>query len=149
MNEDKAARFHRLQRRCFWLSLATQAGTMLVLVPGGLALGIRELAVSATHAQPSAPSTVAVFTVLLLVLLELLGLPQRFYQTFILERRYGLSSVPLRVWMADHIKGLAVTVVLVLAAAEFVYFALARWPRMVVGRDGCCWRAVRSSGSLA
>ena len=36
VNEDKAARFHRLQRRCFWLSLATQAGTMLALVPGGV-----------------------------------------------------------------------------------------------------------------
>ena len=36
VNEDKAARFHRLQRRCFWLSLATQAVTMLALVPGGV-----------------------------------------------------------------------------------------------------------------
>jgi len=142
VNEDKAARFHRLQRRCFWLSLATQAATLLVLVPGGLAVSIRELAVSMAHARASAPSTVAAFTVLLLLLFELVGLPQRFYQTFVLERRYGLSSAPLRVWMADHLKGLAVSLVLILAAAEFVYFAIARWPRS-------WWAVTAAAGALA
>ena len=51
-------------------------------------------AVARHRAPASSPSTVAVFTILLLLLLELVGLPQRFYQTFVLERRYGLSDVP-------------------------------------------------------
>ena len=142
MNEDKAARFHRLQRRCFWFSVATRAVTMLVLVPGGIAIAIRELAVSATGAASSAPSTVAAFTVLLLLLLELVGLPQRFYQTFVLERRYGLSEVLLGVWLADYLKALVVGLVLVLTAASFVYFAIARWPTW-------WWAVTAAAGALA
>jgi STE24 endopeptidase len=142
VNEDKAARFHRLQRRCFWLSLATQAGTMLALVPGGLSVTIRDAAVSISRAPASSPLTVGVFVVLLLLLLELTGLPLRVYQTFVLERRYGLSAAPLLVWVSDHAKGLAVSLVLALVAAEFVYAALARWPRW-------WWVATAAAGALA
>ena len=142
MNEDKAARFHRLQRRCFWLSLATQAGTMLALIPGGVAAAMRDGAVSVTGAPASSASTVAVFTVLLLALIEFIGLPQRFYQTFVLEHRYALSDVPLRVWMADHLKGLALSLILLLVAAEFVYFALAWSPHW-------WWAATAVAGALA
>lgn len=78
MNEDKSARFHRLQRRCFWLSLATQAATMLALLPGGLSVAMRDAAALVSRPPSSSPSTVAVFTILLLLLLELVGLPQRF-----------------------------------------------------------------------
>ena len=46
------------------------------------------------------------FTLVLLALLELVAIPLRFYQTFVLEHRYGLSAVPLRVWIGDHLKGL-------------------------------------------
>jgi STE24 endopeptidase len=142
VNEDKAARFHRLQRRCFWLSLAMQAGTMLAFVPGGLSVTIRDAAVSITRAPASSPLTVGVFVVLLLLLLELTGLPMRFYQTFVLERRYGLSAAPLLVWVSDYSKGLAMSLVLALAAAEFVYAALSRWPRW-------WWAATAAAGALA
>jgi STE24 endopeptidase len=142
VNEDKAARFHRLQRRGFWLSLATQAGIMLALVPGGVSGAMRDAAVAVTGAPASAAVTVAVFTLLLLLLLELVGLPQRFYQTYLLERRYGLSEVPVRVWAADHVKGLGMSLVLFVAAAEFVYFSLARWPRW-------WWAVSAAAGVLA
>jgi STE24 endopeptidase len=142
VNEDKAARFHRLQRRCFWLSLATQAGTMLALLPGGLSRSLRDVAVSVTHQSASSVLTVGVFVVFLLLLLELIGLPLRFYQMFVLERRYGLSGAPLRAWVGDHVKGLAVSVTLALVAAEFVYVALVRWPRW-------WWVATAAAGALA
>jgi STE24 endopeptidase len=141
VNEDKSARFHRLQRRCFWLSLATQAATMLALLPGGLSVAMRDAAALVSRAPSSSPSTVAVFTILLLLLLELVGLPQRFYQTYVLERRYGLSDVPVRVWATDHLKGFALSLALVLAASEFVYFALAQWPRW-------WWAVTAAAGAL-
>jgi STE24 endopeptidase len=142
VNEDKAARFHRLQRRCFWFSVGTRAVTLLALVPGGLAIGIRELAISLTGTSASSPATVAAFTFLVLLVLELVALPQRFYQAFVLERRYGLSEVSLRVWLVDELKGLGVGVALVLTAAEFVYGALARWPSW-------WWAATAAAGVLA
>lgn len=129
MNEDKASRYQRLQRRCAWLSLALQIGAIGALVPAGLGLRLRDAAVFLTHASASSPATVALFTVLLLLSLDLLNWPLRFYRTFVIERRYGLSAVSLRVWTVDHLKSLALSTVLGVAAAEVVYFTLARWPR--------------------
>src|SRR6185312_5724602 len=101
MNEDRASRFQRLQRRCAWLSLAIHAGAMVALLPGGIALWLRDGARALTQGSTSSAGTVAAFTILLLLGFELIGFPLRFYQTFIVERRYGLSAVPLRRWLAD------------------------------------------------
>jgi STE24 endopeptidase len=127
MNEDKAARFHRLQRRAAWLSLGVQAAIMLTMVAGG-ALMLRNMAVSAFHTSPSSPVTVTVFTLLFLLVIEIAGFPQRFYRTFVLEHRYGLSAATLRVWLIDHFKGFGLGMLLALGAAQFVYLALGRWP---------------------
>jgi len=102
---------------------------MLALLPGGFSRAMRGAALWITQAPASSASTVAVFTILLLLVLELTSVPLRFHQTFILERRYGLSSVPLRVWIADHLKAAGISLALALTAAEVVYFTLARWPR--------------------
>jgi STE24 endopeptidase len=115
---------------------------MLALVAGGVSVVIRDVAVSITGAPASSALTVGVFVVLLLLLLELMGFPLRFFQTFALERRYGLSAAPLRVWLGDHVKGLALGLVLALVSAEFVYLALARWPRW-------WWAAAAVAGALA
>jgi STE24 endopeptidase len=128
MNEDRAARFQRLQRRCAWLMLTIQASAMLALVPGGFAIDLRDAAGFIARAPATSALTVAVFTIFLLLALELLALPLRFYQSFIIERRYGLSAVPLRVWIADHLKSAALGVALALAVAEIVHLTIVRWP---------------------
>jgi STE24 endopeptidase len=128
MNEDKAARFHRLQRRCFWIALGIQAVALLVLVAGGWSQRLRDSAVALTGATSSSIATVIVFTIMLLVLLEALSAPERFYRTFVLERRYGLSEIPLRLWLSDYAKGRLLGLVLVLMAAIAVYLALAFAP---------------------
>ena len=129
MNENKASRFQRLQRRCAWWSLAVQSSVMLALVPGGMARALRDAAAFAAQAPAVSPTTVAIFSLLLLLVLELASLPLRFYQTFVVERRYGLSSIPFRGWIVDHAKGVVIGGLLAVAAAEIVYFTLARWPR--------------------
>ena len=113
---------------------------MLALVPGGVSASMRDLAVSITGAPASSLSTVAVFTLVLLALMELVAFPQRFYQTFVLEHRYGLSAVPLRVWIGDHLKGLALSLALVLGAA-FVGLAvrLNLRPRCLARWSSWCW----------
>jgi STE24 endopeptidase len=129
VNEDKASRYQRLQRRCAWLSLVVQLGAIAALVPGGLGRGLRDVATLLTNATASSPTTVAVFSVLLLLSLDLLNWPLRFYRTFVIERRYGLSAVTLRVWTVDHLKSLGLTTAVGVGAAEVVYFTLTRWPR--------------------
>ena len=129
MNEDKAARFHRLQRRCFWTALGIQTIGLLVLVAGGWSQRVRDAALALTGGTaPSSIATVIVFTIMLLALLEILGAPERFYRTYILERRYGLSDIPLALWVSDYTKGRALGAALGLAASIAVYLAMAIAP---------------------
>jgi STE24 endopeptidase len=128
VNEDRASRYHRLQRRAAVVSVLVQAALILALVPGGASRLLRDVAVGVTGASSSSPSTVLLFVVMLFLSLELAALPTRFYQTFVLEWRYGLSSAPLRVWAVDHLKSAAINLIVAIAAAEAAYFTLARWP---------------------
>ena len=58
---------------------------------------------------------------------EAVGFPILFHRSFVLERRYGLSSEPFRAWLGDHAKATVLGLLLALAGAVFVYVALARW----------------------
>jgi STE24 endopeptidase len=114
---------------------------MAALLPGGLSVALRDAAVAVTHRSPSSALVVGIFTILLMASIEVLGLPLRFYQSFILERRYGLSSAPLRIWFLDHLKALGLSLVLALGAAELVYFAIGRWPRWWWAASACAFVA--------
>jgi Zn-dependent protease with chaperone function len=73
---------------------------------------------------------VAFFVLILACLNELVTLPLAFYQGFLLERRYGLSTETGRGWLADRLKAAAVGLVLSVAAAEAIYFSMrvsTRW----------------------
>jgi STE24 endopeptidase len=129
VNEDKSARYHRLQRTIVWISLAVQCAGMLALVPGGAAVVIRNAIVRSTGAAPTSLFTVAAFAAVLMLLAEAVTFPLVFYRSFLLDRRYGLSAVSLRVWLLDHLKGLALSLGLGIVAATGVYFTLGRWPR--------------------
>jgi STE24 endopeptidase len=128
LNEDKAARFHRLSRRTAWLTLVLHVAVMGVLLPGGVSVRFRDAAESVAHGSPSSPLAVAVYAALLLALVELAILPCAFYRSFMLERRYGLSSIPLRTWVLDHLKGLAISAGFAVAAAETIQLTLVSWP---------------------
>ena len=54
--------------------------------------------------------------------------PLAYYRAFFLERRYGLSLEPLGRWLRDHAKAAALGLVVGLAGAEIVYFALSLTP---------------------
>jgi STE24 endopeptidase len=71
---------------------------------------------------------VALYVTLFAVVLEATQLPLAFYRSFLLERRYGLSSVPAGVWAADHAKAAGLSLLLAVAGAEVVYFAMRTWP---------------------
>jgi STE24 endopeptidase len=129
VNEDKSTRYHRLVRATAWLSLAVYAGGLAVLIPGGGAIALRDAAVRMTGGSPASIPTVEVFTLLLLIAAEAVSLPLTFYRSFLLERRYGLSSAPLRVWVTDHLKGFTLGTVLSTLAACVVYLAISRWPQ--------------------
>jgi len=68
--------------------------------------------------------TVAAVAVALVVLLHLAELPFAFYQGYLLEHRYGLSTETARQWTLDQIKGGVLAVVFGAAGASIVYWTM-------------------------
>lgn len=121
MNEDKAAKYHRLQRRASVGSLIVSAALLLTLVVSGWTLSLRTFS---EQLIPAAPALA--YVSLLTVLAEALSLPLAFYGGFVLERRYGLSNERIGGWLLDQAKSCAITLLLGCAAAALVY-QLIRW----------------------
>jgi STE24 endopeptidase len=129
LNEDKATRYHRSQRTLVWITLAVQVAGMAALLPGGVAIQIRDAVVRIFGAAPTSLITVAGCAVALFALAEAVSLPLTFFRAYVLDHRYGLSTAPLRVWAIDHAKGVFVGLLLALVAAEAVYVAMAFSPQ--------------------
>lgn len=131
MNEDKASRFHRRRR---WAQVGAAAAGALLLVAwlaSGASVSARDLARSLARGlgaqEPAAAAIeVAACAAALALVLGLVDFPFELYRSFLLERRYGLTSETPRAWLADHAKGLLVGAAVGLIAAEVAYAAL-RW----------------------
>jgi STE24 endopeptidase len=121
VNEDKAAKYHRLKRRTSVISLISSVVILGGLVVTGWTVSLRN---TAEAVVPFAPVVAYVF--LLSLTIELLGLPLAVYGGFLLERRYGLSHERLTSWLLDQLKSFVVGLVLGGGAASLVY-GLIRW----------------------
>ncbi|MEP6593409.1 MAG: M48 family metalloprotease [Acidobacteriota bacterium] len=123
MNEDKSSRYHRLRRRARVAAVAlTVLFLALLLLTGASAAA----AASIRAALPRPSLAVAVYALALAALQEALAFPLVCYRSFVLDRRYGLSSEPFASWLRDHAVASVLGTVLALAGAEVVYLCL-RW----------------------
>jgi STE24 endopeptidase len=131
VNEDRSARYHKLGRRAAIASTAWSAGLLVGLAATPFSLGLRRLAEAA--AEPLHPAFQP--TAVVLVYLACLGaiheagaLPFAFYRSFLLERRYGLSTERLSHWVSDHAKGAGLGAVLSAAGFSLLYAAIRLMP---------------------
>ena len=129
VNEDKAARYHRLRRRATLLDTAVVALLLLLLLVTGASAALRDWASVATGRSPSL--TVTIYLVLIALLIEAVRLPVAFYRGVVLERRYELSTeVPGR-WWWDRAKalvvGLPLAVLVGLVVWSLVWWTPAYW----------------------
>jgi STE24 endopeptidase len=123
VNEDKAARYHRLKRRAGIASLLWTVALLVVLVASGAHTGLRVLAETLLPAAP-----VVAFVVLLSIINEAGSLPISFYGGFLVERRYGLSTERLRDWLVDEAKSFTVGIALGAPAAVLIYGMIRLYP---------------------
>ena len=123
-NEDKATRYHRLQRRASVLATVLTAFVLAVLLISGGSAAIRD-AVSALSGW-SFVLTVIGYVVVLALVIELFQLPLAFYRGVTLERRYGLSTQTTARWWIDHVKAGAISLAFAVGAALLV-LSLIRW----------------------
>lgn len=131
MNEDKSTRYHRLRRRAELMGAAAAGVVLLALLASGAGSQLREWAAAVSSFIPGGfddGMTVALYTVMLLVLLQLVELPFAFYQGFVLEHRYGLSTQTGRHWWSDQAKGALLGTGLAIIGASVVFATLREWP---------------------
>jgi STE24 endopeptidase len=125
MNEDKSAKYHRLQRRASIVSFAWSAAFLVVLVATSGSLRLREGVTAVT----GSPAGAIVLYVLALTLLHEIGaFPLAFYSGYLLEHRYGLSRQAPRAWLVDHLKGGALALALIAGLASLVYWTMRAYP---------------------
>jgi STE24 endopeptidase len=134
MNEDRAARYHRLKRRAAVASLVWIVVILAGLLWTGLSAALGAAAEGWASVAPHGwtDATVVVFYVVGLTLIsEIGGLPLAFYGGFVLERRYGLSNQRIGDWLKDQAKSLGISLLLGVGAASLVYWFIrlspARW----------------------
>ena len=134
MNEDRASRYHRLRRRALYASTAAGAAWLLTLLASGASARLAAWAFRLFAALPTAAGhglAIAVVVVVVACGFEAVSLPFEFIRSFVIDRKYGLSSEPLRTWAGDHLKALAIGLPITVAAAVALYatmrFAGAFW----------------------
>jgi STE24 endopeptidase len=125
-NEDKATRYHRLQRRASVLGTLAGAALLAALVVSGGAVWLRDVLRAA--AGDSFAALVASYTVTLVLLADLVQLPFAYYQGVTLERRYGLSTQTTARWWLDRAKGLALGQLFAVTAALSLWGLLRSMP---------------------
>jgi STE24 endopeptidase len=128
MNEPKSSRYRRLARRVAVLSAAVEVALLAALAAGGGSPALRTAAGRLAGAAENAPSTIALYVILLGVIYQAGRLPLTFYGTFLLDRRFGLSREPFWRWLGDHLKAGGLFLVMALAAIELMYFAMRATP---------------------
>ena len=86
-------------------------------------------AASASLGWPLGPlAAIAIYVVVLAAAWDILSFPFVFYRSYVLDRKYGLTSEPAGTWLADHLKALVLGLVLTLGAALAVYGAASASP---------------------
>lgn len=104
---------------------------LLGLAVSGLGHRLREVAAALSQWVPQAlndVAMVAIVTILVMLILALVELPFAYYQGFLLEHRYGLSTQSRGHWVADQFKGALVGMALAGTGSTVVYGALRQWP---------------------
>jgi STE24 endopeptidase len=132
MNEDKATRYHRLGRRASVISGAWTLTLLCSLMFSGTSVDLRQWAEDTAslkfYLNEYQPLIVALYVLALSVIFDIALLPISFYKGFVLERRYGLGTQTAFHWLKDYVKAVVIGLVFAEAGAEFVYYAIRRWP---------------------
>src|SRR5438477_6506444 len=112
MNEDRAARYHRLKRRAGVASIVWIVVILAGLLWTGLSVALGTVAERWASLAPRGwtdAMAVGFYVIGLSLISEVGSLPLACYGEFILERRYGLSNERIGGWLRDQAKSLAIS----------------------------------------
>jgi STE24 endopeptidase len=131
VTEDKSTRYHRRRRRADFAGTVL-VGLFLVLLSATGAAGLIRWALEWTTGWLPAPFgpllAAGLFFAGLVATVNALELPFAWYQGYWLERRYGLTTQILAHWLADHVKAVTASGVVMWSGLVTVYTAIVLWP---------------------
>jgi len=131
VTEDKSTRYHRRRRRADFAGTVL-VGLFLLLLSATGAAGLIRWALEWTTGWLPAPFgallAAGLFFAGLVATVNALELPFAWYQGYWLERRYGLTTQILAHWLADHVKAVTASGVVMWSGLVAVYAAIVLWP---------------------
>src|SRR6266699_6359625 len=129
--QQKAREYARIRHRLLLVDLAIATAGVLIVLFSGLGTWLRDV-LHPLGWQPIAgwfPWQVLLYFLALMLSYQLISAPLTYYSSYILPHRYGLSTMSLKNWLLDLLKGLALSLVFSIFAVELVYLLLAAQPQ--------------------
>jgi STE24 endopeptidase len=129
--QQKAREYARIRHRLLLVDLAIAAIGVLIVLFSGLGIWLRNV-LQPLNWQPVSgwfPWQVLLYFLVLILAYQIINAPLSYYSGFILPHRYGLSTMTLRGWLLDVLKGLALGLILEIFVIELVYVLLATQPQ--------------------
>lgn len=123
--DPRAKAYHREKLRVLAAGLLLSGALLAVLQFSGLSA-----ALAAWASAPDRPKAVEalLYLAVFFQLTYFVPLPLHFYSGFLVEKKYGLSTQRLVAWLADRVKGYALSFLFFLISMELLLFTLWRFP---------------------
>jgi STE24 endopeptidase len=116
MEESKRYEIHKYVASL--ISLLIDGTLLIYLLKSGATLRLRD----------AVQGSVFLYLLALGIVMSLIHFPVRFYASYLLEHRFGLSRQSFRGWLKDYAIGLAVGGVIAIGGAEVVYALMRAYP---------------------
>ncbi len=138
--QQKAREYARTRRRLSFISIGISVVAVLLIFLTGFDVWLRNILLplnwepfsGATHTVPFhwSPLIVACYLLVLTIGYTLITAPLSYYSGFVLSHRYGLSTMTLRGWLSDQLKGFVLSIVFEVVVVELIYLLLATQPQL-------------------
>jgi STE24 endopeptidase len=129
--QQKAREYARIRRRLSFVSLAIGVVGVIILIFTNLDTWLRDI-LRPLAWQPISgwfPWQILVYFPILMLGYQLITTPLSYFGGFILPHRYGLSTMTLKGWASDLLKGFVLSLILEILVVELVYALLASQPQ--------------------
>ncbi len=129
--QEKAREYARLRRQLSFINMGIAVIGIIFIFWSELYIGLRDW-LQPLSWQPVAgwyPLQVAAYFLILMLGYQIITSPLVYYGGFTLPHRYELSTMTLRSWLADFLKGLVLGLILETIVVELIYLLLATQPQ--------------------
>src|SRR5258708_14770377 len=129
--QQKAREYARIRRRLSFVSLAIGVVGVIIRIFSNLDTWLRDI-LRPLAWQPIPgwfPWQILVYFLILMLGYQLITTPLSYFGGFVLPHRYGLSTMTLKGWASDLLKGFVLSLILEILVVELVYALLASQPQ--------------------